>query len=320
MVENVFATSNESEAGSSLNRGASKVATARIASRRKLAKRRLSFDRKKKDPRFPVSSSSGQLPSTSSTNLQAKGKSRKKAKLDAKPNEKKLKRNERDVEYLATYTKKLTAKEKQIVEQQRTIFKLKISGAIYGSLARTANQSSSRSSATNVYEVREKRTLTFKMPQDVYLSLFQASGTARRLLSVRNKTAPVGFKAFNMYRKEMKAKASEKNGSVLTLNDIGKKWREMDEQARQRYYDKVEQESEAKEEGDGGKTRKASSKNAKQSNRGKKRITIPFLHEVRRFENLDELSRIFGPATLRRNVGTILTPTGRIHVAHVVAR
>ena len=199
------------------------MATARIASRRKLAKRRLSFDRKKKDPRFPVSSSSGQVSSTSSTNLQAKGKSRKKAKLDAKPNDKKIKRNERDVEYLATYTKKLTAKEKQIVEQQRTIFKLKISGAIYGSLARTANQSSSRSSATNVYEVREKRTLTFKMPQDVYLSLFQASGTARRLLSVRNKTAPVGFKAFNMYRKEMKAKASEKNGSALTLNDIGKK-------------------------------------------------------------------------------------------------
>ena len=241
--------------------------------------------------------------------------------MDAKPNEKKLKRNERDVEYLATYTKKLTAKEKQIVEQQRTIFKLKISGAIYGSLARTANQSSSRSSSTtNVYDVREKRTLTFKMPQDVYLSLFQASGTARRLLSVRNKTAPVGFKAFNIYRKEMKAKASGKNGSALTLNDIGKKWREMDEQARQRYYDKVEQESEAKEEGGGGKTKRANSKNTKQSNRGKKRITIPFLHEVRRFENLDELSRIFGPATLRRNVGTILTPTGRIHVAHVVAR
>eukprot|EP00942_MAST-04A_sp_MAST-4A-sp1_P009419 g9419.t1 len=50
----------------------------------------------------------------------------------------------------------------------------------------------------------------------------------------------------------------------------------------------------------------------------KKNITIPFLHEVRRFEDLNELTRIFGPATLRRNVGTILTPTGRIHVAHVV--
>ena len=244
MVENVFAASNESDSGLSGTRDSSKVTTARIASRRKLAKRRLSFDRKMKDPRFPASSSSNQHSTSSSTSAQATEKTRKKAKLGAKPNFKKSKRNERDVEYLATYTKKLTAKEKQIVEQQRTIFKLKISGAIYGSLARTANQSSSKSSATNVYDVREKRTLAFKMPQDVYLSLFQTSGTARRLLSVRNKTAPVGFKAFNIYRKEMKANASGKNGSVLTLNDIGKKWREMDEQARQRYYDKVEEESE----------------------------------------------------------------------------
>ena len=131
------------------------------------------------------------------------------------------------------------------------------------------------------------------MPQDVYLSLFQASGTARRLLSVRNKTAPVGFKAFNMYRKEMKAKASEKNGSVLTLNDIGKKWREMDEQARQRYYDKVGKSLKRRKKGMGARPERQL-KNAKQSNRGKKRITIPFLHEVRQFENLDELSRIFG--------------------------
>ena len=58
---------------------------------------------------------------------------------------------------------------------------------------------------------------------------------------------------------------------------------------------------------------------SKSGKAAKKTITTPFLHEVRRFENLNELTRIFGHATLRRNVGTILTPTGRIHVAHVVA-
>ena len=160
-------------------------------------------------------------------------------------------------------------------------------------------------------------TLKFKMPQDVYLSLFQASGTGRRLLSVRNKTAPIGFTAFNIFRKEMKLKS-------LSLNEIAKKWRELDEHARQEYYDKVEEEVTEDEETNGnsttttGRNKKKKTSNKTKSKATKKNITIPFLHEVRRFEDLNELTRIFGPATLRRNVGTILTPTGRIHVAHVV--
>ena len=95
--------------------------------------------------------------------------------------------------------------------------------------------------------MKEKRTLKFKMPQDVYLSLFQASGTGRRLLSVRNKTAPIGFTAFNIFRKEMKLKS-------LSLNEIAKKWRELDEHARQEYYDKVEEEVTEDEETNGNST------------------------------------------------------------------
>ena len=354
LVENVFADDE--------NDATNNVETTRLATRRKLAKRRLSFQKKrkfsssssttrnttsttttttttmknknktKKGNSDDGSNSSGTTTSGSNnmennnsskrskrvkTNLNSKNKKQKTtSSKTSKKQSKKNKKNERDIEYLATYTKKLTAAEKKIIEQQRTIFKLKISGSIYGSLARSAS-GNSRSTSTNIYEVKEKRTLKFKMPQDVYLSLFQASGTGRRLLSVRNKTAPIGFTAFNIFRKEMKLKS-------LSLNEIAKKWRELDEHARQEYYDKVEEEVTEDEETNGnsttttGRIKKKKTSNKTKSKTTKKNITIPFLHEVRRFEDLNELTRIFGPATLRRNVGTILTPTGRIHVAHVV--
>jgi hypothetical protein len=366
-VENVFAD-NENEASNIVET----AMTSRMATRKKLAKRRLSFQKKRKYPyststtttttsttttktttstlntsvdnikdtdgnisnrrrskrsknfesnvdidshsrKNNLSTSKGGLSNLTSTkNKKVRASTRTSKKISSKN-----KKNERDIEYLATYTKKLTTPEKKNVEQQRTIFKLKISGAIYGSLARS---STSRSTSTNIYEVKEKRTLKFKMSQDVYLSLFQASGTARRLLSVRNKTAPIGFTAFNIYRREMK--------SEMSLNEIGKKWREMGEQARQVYYDKVEEEEKDNYDNNSSTTASATKNKVKTKNKNgksksgkaaKKTITTPFLHEVRRFQNLNELTRIFGPATLRRNVGTILTPTGRIHVAHVVA-
>ena len=65
---------------------------------------------------------------------------------------------------------------------------------------------------------------------------------------------------------------------------------------------------------------KAKTKKSKRGKNKKKPSAAPppVLREVRKFTELSELTKIFGPATLKRNVGTILTPSGRIHVVHGV--
>ena len=44
----------------------------------------------------------------------------------------------------------------------------------------------------------------------------------------------------------------------------------------------------------------------------------PVLREIRKFENLAMLARIFGPASMIRIVGSMLTPSGRVKVKHFV--
>ena len=92
----------------------------------------------------------------------------------------------------------------------------------------------------------------------------------------------------------------------MTLEKNGEKWTSR----RANYYDKVEQESEVKEEGGGGKTKGQTPRT--QNNRTGEKNASPYhfyTKRVRRFwKTLEDSLSTFGPATLRRNVGTILTP------------
>ena len=42
------------------------------------------------------------------------------------------------------------------------------------------------------------------------------------------------------------------------------------------------------------------------------------LREIRRFDNVQELVSIFGPASMTRVVSSMLTPSGRVKVKHFV--
>jgi hypothetical protein len=227
------------------------------------------------------------------------------------------KKAERDLEYLAAYTRKLSAAESKRLEQQRTYFKLKVGGSIYGSLARNQLTTSKPSSLSQSNRITN-RNLRFQIPQDVYLSLFRAAGTSRRLLNCRGTgQAPLGFAAFALFRKEQKAKHPSK-----AVKAVAAEWHDMGDDERQVYYGRVEEEQDKSNEA----AMRLSAKNkakTKKSKRGKKKkkpsaAPPPVLREVRKFTELSELTKIFGPATLKRNVGTILTPSGRIHVVHGV--
>ena len=228
------------------------------------------------------------------------------------------KKAERDLEYLATYTRKLSAAETKRLDQQRTYFKLKVGGAIYGSLARKQLTTAKPTSLSQSNRITN-RTLRFQIPQDVYLSLFRAAGTSRRLLNCRAAgQAPLGFAAFALFRKEQKAKHPSK-----TVKTVAAEWHDMDDDKRQVYYGRVEEEQGNANEAAMSKRLQEKAKD-KKSKRGKKKkkkqssAPPPVLREVRKFVELSELTKIFGPATLKRNVGTILTPSGRIHVVHGV--
>ena len=231
----------------------------------------------------------------------------------------------RDMEYLASYTRKLSAEEKKRMEQQTTLYKLKISGEVYGSLAKS-QQSAAVAHATNVHgakRFKEVRVLNFKMPQDVYLSLFQAKGTTRRLLNCRNES-PLSGAAFALFRKEVKGKPGLK-----TQTEIANTWLEMDDGKRQVYFDRVSVgnatpgTNPSKGPSSSGIKRMGSNaaENAKRTvsaHKSKKANVPPVLKEFRKFQDLSELTNIFGPVTLRRNVGTLLTPAGRVSQFHVV--
>ena len=64
----------------------------------------------------------------------------------------------------------------------------------------------------------------------------------------------------------------------------------------------------------------SSSSSKKKSKGGYSRNTnvAPVLCEVRRFNNVRELASIFGPASMVRIVSSMLTPSGRVKVKHVV--
>jgi hypothetical protein len=63
----------------------------------------------------------------------------------------------------------------------------------------------------------------------------------------------------------------------------------------------------------------SSSSTSKLTNkRGNIAIDAPILREIRRFDNVQELVSIFGPASMVRVVSSMLTPSGRVKVKHYV--
>ena len=94
--------------------------------------------------------------------------------------------------------------------------------------------------------------------------------------------------AFAAFRKAFK---KTHMGKVMPKKAVSEAWRNLPDEEREKFFDAAE--------------------NSKSDD-------PPVLREVRKFEDLNELLHIFGPASMVRVVGSMLTPSGRVKVQHFV--
>ena len=126
--------------------------------------------------------------------------------------------------------------------------------------------------------------------------------------------------AFAEFRKVFKKTHA---GKSVPKTAVSEAWRSLSDDERKKYFDAVERAKKAKEGlgsamGAAGAGGSAGAKKKKKNPGGEGNDAPPVLHEVRRFEDLNELLHIFGPASMVRVVGSMLTPSGRVKVQHFV--
>jgi hypothetical protein len=125
--------------------------------------------------------------------------------------------------------------------------------------------------------------------------------------------------AFAVFRKVFK---KTHKGEAVPKTAVSEAWRNLSDEERKKYFDAAES---AKTEKEGASSAAGSAagaaagvKNKKKNPGGKSGDAPPVLREVRKFEDLNELLHIFGPASMVRVVGSMLTPSGRVKVQHFV--
>lgn len=119
--------------------------------------------------------------------------------------------------------------------------------------------------------------------------------------------------AFAAFRKALKRAQNASSGtSKIPQTAVSEAWRNLPESERKKYYDEAEKMSRKKEK------KEAQSNEISSGSSAGGKDSPPVLREFRKFENLDELSNIFGPASMMRVVGSMLTPSGRVKVQHFV--
>ena len=120
--------------------------------------------------------------------------------------------------------------------------------------------------------------------------------------------------AFAAFRKAFK---KTHIGKVMPKKAVSEAWRNLPDEEREKFFDAAEN---SKRDGvcadAGAGPKKAARKKSKAS--GDRGDDPPVLREVRKFEDLNELLHIFGPASMVRVVGSMLTPSGRVKVQHFV--
>ena len=181
----------------------------------------------------------------------------------------------------------------------------------------------------------------------------QARGTSRRIQNnAREGNVPPTLRAFAVFRKEKLEKSKVEGGVKLSATAISDQWKAMTHGQRKLYLDaammgvkssKAASGSGATEGNDGDASSSSSSsssstssststssthptnggKHAKSHKKGKSsnsrvQVDTPVLREIRRFDDVQELALIFGPASMVRVVSSMLTPSGRVKVKHFV--
>ena len=182
---------------------------------------------------------------------------------------------------------------------------------------------------------------------DLFHSIQQARGTNRRIQNnAREGNVPPSLRAFTLFREE---KTKQMNGSKMSATAVSDAWKALTHANRKLYLDAAMAENASKHSNtqlkatataavaaatsaDAHETDAstaaaaavAATKKSKSKKKGKsakdKTTTIdtPVLREIRRFDNVQELVSIFGPAACQRFVSSMLTPSGRVKVKHFV--
>ena len=135
-----------------------------------------------------------------------------------------------------------------------------------------------------------------------------------------NPTHDITQTAFAEFRKVFK---KTHVGETVPKTAVSEAWRNLSDDERKKYFDAVESAKKARKgvESATGVPEAGTAAGAKKKQKnlgGEGNNATPVLREVRKFENLNELLHIFGPASMVRVVGSMLTPSGRVKVQHFV--
>lgn len=144
-------------------------------------------------------------------------------------------------------------------------------------------------------------------------------------ITLTNPTHDITQTAFAEFRKVFK---KTHVGETVPKTAVSEAWRNLSDDERKKYFDAVESAKKASAK----KARKgvesatgvleagaaAGAKKKQKNLGGEGNNATPVLREVRKFEDLNELLHIFGPASMVRVVGSMLTPSGRVKVQHFV--